>query len=82
MSVDYHSYLLRLWRNHNRAPWRLSLQDPITLKIQTFTGPTALLIYLLALMEMQEQAEIDPLRNLSTAKHLETNAVECESDQS
>jgi hypothetical protein len=25
----YHSYLLRLWKEHAHAPWRASLQDAV-----------------------------------------------------
>lgn len=29
-SLNYYSYLLRLWREDDAAPWRASLEDPHT----------------------------------------------------
>lgn len=57
MTDHYHSYLLRLWRNHDKAPWRLSLQHTATGKTESFSGPAALLLYLLAVMERIEEIQ-------------------------
>ncbi len=56
MSHHYHSYLLRLWRNHAGVPWRLALQNTLTGEVETFTNPPALSFYLLAVMGLKEES--------------------------
>ncbi len=58
MSEYYHSYVLRLWRSHAQAPWRLSLQNTLSGATETFIGPAALLFYLLAVMEKIDESDV------------------------
>ncbi len=50
---NYHAYLLRLWRDGERAPWRASLEAPGHAEIHTFGDLQALIAFLL---EQTEQA--------------------------
>ncbi|MCA9999163.1 MAG: hypothetical protein KDE56_25540 [Anaerolineales bacterium] len=45
-SPNYHAYLLRLWRDHANAPWRVSLQSADTRERRHFADLANLLAYL------------------------------------
>lgn len=45
-SVDYNSYLLRIWRDGPQRPWRLSLQCAATKTVHYFADATHLLAFL------------------------------------
>ena len=45
-SLNYFSYLLRLWRESDSAPWRASLEDPHTGERRSFADAAKLLAYL------------------------------------
>ncbi len=49
-AVDYHSYLIRLWRDMSAdgADWRASLQDPHTGERRGFASLESLFAYLRA----------------------------------
>lgn len=44
---NYHSYLLRFWRDNAEHPWRASLQSTMTEERLFFTDPTCLIDFLL-----------------------------------
>jgi hypothetical protein len=43
---DYHSYLMRLWREGAQAPWRVSLQSTATEQLYHFATIEALFAFL------------------------------------
>jgi hypothetical protein len=45
---DYHSYLLRLWRNGAQDGWHASLQSTATEQIYHFAEVEALIAFLIA----------------------------------
>lgn len=45
-SPHYQAYLLRVWRESNRDPWRAMLEDPHTGERHYFAGVAELLTYL------------------------------------
>ena len=45
-SPNYHAYLLRLWREHANAPWRVSLQSAETRERQYFANLADLVAHL------------------------------------
>jgi hypothetical protein len=47
---DYHSYLLRLWRDRAQDPWRASLQSTATEQLLQFASLEALFAFLIALL--------------------------------
>lgn len=44
----YHSYLLRLWRDGDGAPWRAMVQETLTGQRTSFDGLAALVAFLAA----------------------------------
>ncbi len=60
---EYRSYLLRLWRDNPRAPWRASLQSTATGGLEHFADIDSLFAFLVA------QADaLDPLQNDNEAR--------------
>jgi hypothetical protein len=63
--ANYHSYLLRLWRDSADQPWRASLQCTATEERVAFTDLRALFSFLLDQLALDgkeyEQATIAPL---------------------
>ena len=49
----YLSYLLRLWRDHQQAPWRASLESTATGDIRRFGDLEAMWAFLQAQLELQ-----------------------------
>lgn len=47
-SDNYQSYLLRLWRESEQAPWRASLQSAVTEQTFRFATVEALIAFLMA----------------------------------
>ena len=45
---EYHSYLLRLWRESARGAWRASLQSTTTEQVVHFADVAALVAFLVA----------------------------------
>ena len=45
-SPNYHAYLLRVWRENDREPWRATLENPHTGERLAFAGADRLLAYL------------------------------------
>lgn len=43
---NYAAFLLRLWREHDNAPWRATLQDPHTGERRSFGSLAHLVAYL------------------------------------
>ncbi|MCA9994676.1 MAG: hypothetical protein KDE56_02945 [Anaerolineales bacterium] len=56
-SPNYHAYLLRLWREHANAPWRVSLQSAETRERHHFADLTSLVDFLEAQMEQSWRGE-------------------------
>lgn len=54
-SLNYFSYLLRLWREGDTAPWRASLEDPHTGQRRNF----ARLQDLFEVIEEETSGEVD-----------------------
>ena len=54
-SLNYYSYLLRLWREGDTAPWRASLEDPHTGQRRNF----ARLQDLFEVIEEETSGEVD-----------------------
>ena len=46
VKIDYHSYLLRIWRDDKRRPWQASLQSTATEQLVHFAGLEALFAFL------------------------------------
>ena len=46
--VDYHSFLLRLWRTDADGPWQASLEDPVTGERTGFKSVRIMVAFLLA----------------------------------
>ena len=44
--LDYHSYLLRLWRDGAQGVWRASLQSTVTEQVYHFASMEALVSFL------------------------------------
>lgn len=51
---DYQSYLLRLWRDGARSPWRATLQCTTTEQIFPFATMDSLLAFLTARLKTAE----------------------------
>ena len=49
---NYYAFLLRLWRENGRAPWRAALENPHTGEKHTFSSPEQLWTYV--------ETQIDP----------------------
>ncbi len=49
-TANYHAYLLRLWREDERTPWRAELVSPHTGDKQLFADDAELFHFLAALM--------------------------------
>ncbi len=56
----YHAYLLRLWRDDGRAPWRASLQDAHAGEMHTFASVPALLTFIAQQTGAEEQTPGKP----------------------
>ena len=57
-SYEYHSYLLRLWREGAQGSWRGSLQDTATGQISYFASVESLYSFLMASIEGQAEASL------------------------
>ena len=55
--VDYHSFLLRLWRTDSDGPWQASLEDPVTGEKVGFKTVKRLCFYLLAATSARADAD-------------------------
>jgi hypothetical protein len=70
LSLEYQSYLLRLWRDDPQAPWRASLQSTATGEIQGFADTASLVTFLVAQMgdgpTSTADAPANPLDSLSS----------------
>ena len=53
-SSNYHAFLLRVWREDGRAPWRAALENPHTGEKHTFTSPEQFWAYLQAQLDLPE----------------------------
>ena len=62
-SVDYLSYLLRLWRTGEQGPWIASLEDPQTGERQGFNGLNALFSFLRQQVNPTPDSNRDESRN-------------------
>jgi hypothetical protein len=51
---NYHSYLLRFWRDNADQPWRASLQSTVTEEKIFFADPTCLLDFLMTTLTLGE----------------------------
>lgn len=51
----YLSYLLRVWRDHQQAPWRASLESTATGDVRRFGDLEAMWIFLQIQLELQEE---------------------------
>ena len=60
-SLNYFSYLLRLWRESDAAPWRASLEDAHTGERRSFADAAKLLIFL------REQMQSETIHDEQTA---------------
>jgi hypothetical protein len=56
----YLSYLLRIWRDHQRAPWRASLESTATGNVYRFADVEGLWTFLLAQMEGENNDPVAP----------------------
>jgi hypothetical protein len=56
-SHQYHSYLLRLWREGAQGTWRGSLQDTATGQVSYFASVESLYSFLLASIESEQTPE-------------------------
>jgi len=54
--LNYYSYLLRLWRENEAAPWRASLEDAHTGERRSFSDAAKLLVFL------REQMQSEPIQ--------------------
>ena len=61
-SAEYCSFLLRLWREDPRAPWRASLQSTATGERHIFADIASLLAFLQALTG-RARPDDDPFRH-------------------
>lgn len=52
-SLNYFSYLLRLWRENDAAPWRAALEDPHTGERRSFADAAQLLAFLREQMQLE-----------------------------
>jgi len=57
-NANYHSYLLRLWRDDADHPWRASLQSTMTEEKIFFTDPTCLIDFLLITLTPEEITDV------------------------
>jgi hypothetical protein len=55
--TDYHSYLLRVWRDNADLPWRASLQSTVTREKQTFADPLMLITFLIEQLTLDEETD-------------------------
>jgi len=67
---DYHAFLLRLWRENGRSPWRASLDNPHTGEKETFSSIEQLWAHV--------QAQIDPSITVLTQETVSTIELENE----
>lgn len=51
---QYHAYLLRLWRDDDRTPWRATLEDAQTAERHAFADPEQLWLYIRQLTALEE----------------------------
>ena len=56
-SPTYFSYLLRLWRDNARAPWRASLEDAHSGERYLFARPAELVQFLEEQMKEEDEPE-------------------------
>ena len=54
---DYHAFLLRLWREDGRSPWRVTLENPHTGEKQTFATPEQFWDYLQGQLHQPEKGQ-------------------------
>jgi hypothetical protein len=54
-STNYHSYLLRIWRDGPQRPWRVSMQCAATNTLHYFADTSHLLAFLQAQMDDGEE---------------------------
>lgn len=60
-NLNYHSYLLRVWRDNANQPWRASLQSTVTEDKHAFADLHALLLFLKdELTVASESSEVSP----------------------
>jgi hypothetical protein len=60
-STDYHSYLLRIWRDGPQRPWRASMQCATTDTLHYFADMSHLIAFLKAQTgDMDELASHEP----------------------
>lgn len=59
---DYHAFLLRLWREGARKPWRAELVSPHTGAKHHFTDQGQLLAFLAELTQAEAAVELPPQR--------------------
>jgi hypothetical protein len=64
----YHSYLLRLWKEHTHAPWRASLQDAVDGTRHGFASLESMVAFLHAKTNDDEDDAPKPSRLLENAK--------------
>jgi hypothetical protein len=58
-STDYHSYLLRLWRDGTQQPWRASLRCSSTGALHHFGKLAYLIAFLEALTGGVDEVDVD-----------------------
>ena len=66
---NYHSYLLRLWRDNAHQPWRASLQSTATGKTQVFANPQTLLAYLAEQVIVDDEIADDKIADQTLKEH-------------
>ncbi len=64
--INYQAFLLRIWRDHESAPWRASLDNPQFGKRQNFASLTDLMRFL---HQSTSENEQDSLPNNRASSH-------------
>ena len=53
---NYHAFLLRIWQEDGRLPWRVTVENPHTGEKQTFATPELFWAYLQTQLELPKTA--------------------------